>query len=113
MEETMLRTNARVLMGAIMAVGLSMTIGCETMDPGSKTGDAPTPAATPAAGEPAMAAVPTSGPQPAAGTSGDSLQACMARIPQDATASQRMLGERTCQRDEETRQPIARVPGAN
>ena len=34
-----------------------------------------------------------------AGTQGDSLDDCMARIPTDATAGQRMLAEESCQRD--------------
>jgi hypothetical protein len=35
-----------------------------------------------------------------AGTQGDSLDACMARIPTDATAGQRMLAEESCKRDQ-------------
>ena len=34
------------------------------------------------------------------GTQGDSLDACMARIPKDATEGQRMLAEDSCQRDQ-------------
>lgn len=37
-----------------------------------------------------------------AGTQGDSLNACMARIPADATAGQRMLAADSCQRDQLT-----------
>ncbi len=37
-----------------------------------------------------------------AGTQGDSLEACMARIPADATAGQRLLAEESCQRDQLT-----------
>ncbi len=37
-----------------------------------------------------------------AGTQGDSLDDCMARIPADATAGQRMLAEESCQRDQLT-----------
>lgn len=37
-----------------------------------------------------------------AGTQGDSLEACLARIPEDATAGQRMLAEETCARDQAT-----------
>ncbi len=48
----------------------------------------------------------------ASGTQGDSLQACMARIPQDASAGQRMLAEQSCQRDQANRQEILVVPGA-
>lgn len=37
-----------------------------------------------------------------AGTQGDSINACMARIPADATAGQRMLAEESCNRDQLT-----------
>lgn len=37
-----------------------------------------------------------------AGTQGDSLEACLARIPIDATVGQRMLAEETCARDQST-----------
>jgi hypothetical protein len=33
----------------------------------------------------------------------DSLNACMARIPKDATAGQRMLAEESCRRDQALR----------
>ncbi len=41
----------------------------------------------------------------AAGTEGDNLEACLKRIPGNATAGQRMLAEKSCHRDEEHRQP--------
>ncbi len=47
----------------------------------------------------------------AAGTQGDSLQACLDRIPKDATAGQRSVAESTCQRDHAGQRPIAVVPG--
>lgn len=40
-----------------------------------------------------------SGNRASAGTQGDSLDACMSRIPKDASAGQRMLAESSCQRD--------------
>ncbi len=39
----------------------------------------------------------------ASGTQGDTLEACMARIPKDATAGQRMLAEESCHRDQANR----------
>jgi hypothetical protein len=36
----------------------------------------------------------------ASGSVEDSLEACMARIPQDASAGQRMLAEESCKRDQ-------------
>ena len=47
----------------------------------------------------------------ASGTQGDSLEACLARIPSNATAGQRQLAELSCHRDERARQPINAVPG--
>ncbi|MCS6897915.1 MAG: hypothetical protein NZM29_08075 [Nitrospira sp.] len=44
-------------------------------------------------------AVAKSGDRVSAGTPGDSLEACLARIPSDATEGQRMLAEQTCERD--------------
>lgn len=44
-----------------------------------------------------------SGDRPASGTQGDTLDACMARIPKDASAGQRMLAEESCRRDQENR----------
>ncbi len=47
----------------------------------------------------------------ASGTYGDSLDACLGRIPSNATDGQRMIATGTCQRDENARQPIMAVPG--
>jgi hypothetical protein len=44
-----------------------------------------------------------SGNRAAAGAFGDSLDACMGRIPKDASAGQRMLAEETCKRDQGVR----------
>lgn len=49
--------------------------------------------------------------RPATGTSDDSLAACMARIPEDASAGQRMFAEESCRRDEAGRKAIQAVPG--
>jgi len=47
----------------------------------------------------------------ASGHYGDSLDACLSRIPSNATDGQRMVAKSTCQRDEAARQPIEIVPG--
>ncbi|OQW32826.1 MAG: hypothetical protein A4E19_05590 [Nitrospira sp. SG-bin1] len=47
-------------------------------------------------------AIAKSGNRASAGTQGDSMHACMARISTDATAGQRMLAEESCKRDELT-----------
>lgn len=44
-----------------------------------------------------------SGNRAAAGAAGDSLEACMARIPKDGSVGQRMLAEESCQRDQANR----------
>lgn len=49
--------------------------------------------------------------QVASGTQGDTLAACLKRIPSDASAGQRMFAEASCQRDEQARQAINAVPG--
>ena len=41
-----------------------------------------------------------SGGRAAAGAAGDSLEACMARIPKDGSVGQRMLAEESCKRDQ-------------
>jgi hypothetical protein len=100
---------ANGLMGILLIAVLSM-IGCETTESGSPAGST---GATPSPGSSMATATtsPNSRLAPAAGTAEDTLQACMARIPQDASPSQRMLAERTCQRDEEARQPFKGIPG--
>ena len=42
----------------------------------------------------------------AAGSVEDSLHACLARIPNDATAGQKMLAEQSCRRAEADRVPV-------
>ena len=53
-----------------------------------------------------------SGSRPAAGSVEDSLVACMARIPSEASIGQRMIAEQTCRRDESERNPFEAVSGA-
>ena len=48
--------------------------------------------------------------QVSAGAQEDTLEACLARIPSNATSGQRMVAERTCKRDHENRKPILAVP---
>lgn len=47
----------------------------------------------------------------ASGAAEDTLLACLARIPKDASAGQRMFAEQSCKRDEGTRESIHAVPG--
>jgi hypothetical protein len=48
----------------------------------------------------------------AAGAAQDTLRACMARIPKDASIGQLMIAEQGCWRDERDRNPIQSIPGA-
>ncbi len=47
----------------------------------------------------------------AAGASEDSLQACLARIPKDATTGQRLIADMSCLRDEGDRKPYPATLG--
>ena len=90
--------------------GLLALLGASALLISACATDSKPPAAGSAAGPGGQPAA-VSG-QVASGTFGDTLKACMARIPKDATSGQRMLAEVTCQRDEEGRQAIEAVPGA-
>ncbi|HEX5646296.1 MAG TPA: hypothetical protein VFX56_04950 [Nitrospira sp.] len=46
----------------------------------------------------------------ASGAAEDTLNACMARIPEVASAGQRMLAEQSCAGEEETRKAIRSAP---
>lgn len=48
----------------------------------------------------------------ASGAVEDTLNACLARIPEDASAGQRLIARESCQRDKAERQAIDAVPGA-
>ena len=61
--------------------------------------------------EPVMVA-PGSDANIAAGAAEDSLRACRARIPKDASIGQLMIAEQGCWRDENDRKPVEAVPGA-
>ena len=86
----------------------TMTLGCAEMNGGSMTGGGST---TPSASSAETSAVTTGPSRVSQGTQGDSLDACLSRIPSDASAGQRMIAERTCQRDAENRMSIDAVPG--
>ncbi len=50
-------------------------------------------------------------PKAASGTQADSLEACMARIPKDASGGQRMMAEASCERDQANQKAIRSAPG--
>ena len=47
----------------------------------------------------------------ASGAVEDNLKTCLARIPKDASAGQRMIAVQSCERDDEGRQTYGSVPG--
>lgn len=68
----------------------------------------------PADKAPAMPAPPAAtipGNAIASGASEDSLQACLARIPKDATTGQRLMAEQSCRRDDGDRKPFQATLG--
>lgn len=72
------------------------------------------PLSTFAADQPAGGAAPSASAgglgEAASGAVEDTLKACLARIPKDATSGQRMIAEGSCKRDEGTRELIQAVP---
>jgi len=54
----------------------------------------------------------TNEPDIAAGATEDTLQACIARIPRDATIGQLMIAQQGCWRDENDRKPFKAIPDA-
>lgn len=83
---------------------LTLSVGCAEMsseEVGQSSGEA----------TPSMASTGTGSGTMAAGAAGDTLQACQARIPSDASAGQRMIAEQSCGRDQGDRKLIQAVPG--
>ena len=85
-----------LLVGLGLLVSATLPISAEAAD-----GMANKPAS------PAAAAIQSSA---AAGAVEDTLQACMTRIPKDASLGQRLIAERTCARDENDRKPFQNAP---
>lgn len=95
------------------AIGLAtFSMGCAQMNESStagSTGGAGSAMSTTSGG---TASLENTGPKRVSqGTQGDSLKACLSRIPSDASAGQRMVAEGTCHRDANDRTPIESVPG--
>ena len=102
----MIKSSIRILFGTIVLA--AMASGCAEYGHGRKAGGTSAGNESPAT----AGAVPATGPnRAAAGHAGDTLEACLARIPKDASAGQRMLAEKSCERDHANRKPIDQVPG--
>ena len=63
-------------------------------------------------GKPAPGSAAITTPGMAAGAAEDTLNACMARIPKDASVGQRMIAEQGCMRDEIDRTQYLPSPGS-
>ena len=91
------------------SLGLAtLTMGCAEMNGGATgaSGSAASPSSTTEA-----KAVTTGPTRVSTGTQGDTLEACLSRIPSDATAGQKMLATMSCERDAKARTSIDAVPG--
>ena len=89
----------------ILAIGSVMLLAaCASTDsgaPGTGAGPSDAVSTAPATGAAAIAS----------GAVGDSLEACLARLPKGASAGQRMIAEESCKRDEADRKTFRAVPG--
>ena len=82
----------------------TLSMGCAQMNGGSTSGAG--------SATPGTVSIENTGPKRVSqGTQGDSLKACISRIPSDASAGQRMVATGTCERDAANRTPIDLVPG--
>ncbi|MDE3241915.1 MAG: hypothetical protein KGO52_04230 [Nitrospirota bacterium] len=85
----------------VMVATLALIVGCAEMPSEEVRQSSGAAAPSVATGRSTMAA----------GAVGDTLQACQARIPADASAGQRMIAEQSCARDQGDRKLIQAVPG--
>ncbi|MBM4133223.1 MAG: hypothetical protein FJ245_05570 [Nitrospira sp.] len=96
--------NSKFIGPMVTVAVLTLSVGCAEMsseEVGQSSGKA----------TPAVASTGTGSGTMAAGAVGDSLNACLARIPFDASAGQRMVAEQSCGRDQGDRKLIQAVPG--
>jgi hypothetical protein len=89
-------TMVRIGTGAILSLTLLFTSACATDGGSGGSSDGNSGSSSGAAPATGLGRI-------AVGAVEDTLQACMARIPSDATGGQRMLAERSCQRDQADR----------
>ncbi len=100
--------NSKFIGPMVMVAALALSIGCaetSSQEMGQSSGEATTAVASASTG------TATGSGAMAAGAVGDTLQACLARIPADASAGQRMIAEQSCGRDQGDRKLIQAVPG--
>ena len=94
-----------------------LAFGCAEMNSGKSdsTGSSTAPASSTSPAASASkgngASAPSDATRVSSGTQGDTLDACLARIPSNASSGQRMLATMSCERDANTRTSIDAVPG--
>jgi hypothetical protein len=86
----------------------ALTMSCAETKTAATEGTA-TPAMSSSTGN--VSAVNTGPTRVSTGTQGDTLEACLARIPDNASDGQRMLATLSCERDAKARTSIDAVPG--
>ena len=104
----MMKSFQRLLFGTVVLA--AMASGCAEMGmgPGGSSSSGVTSGTSGSSSGP----IPTTGRnRVASGHHGDTLDACLARIPNDASSGQKMLAEKSCQRDHSNRKAIDQVPG--
>ncbi|MDR4494914.1 MAG: hypothetical protein AB7P17_13855 [Nitrospirales bacterium] len=88
---------------------MAFTLGCAEMNTGS--GDPAGTAASSPSSTSNQSAVNTGPNRVSTGVQGDTLEACISRIPSNSSESQRMFATLSCERDAKVRSPIDAVPG--
>jgi hypothetical protein len=91
----------RIIKHTVLVAALALMMGLPALS---------TQAADQSLGGAMIVASPGAPGMTSAGAVEDTLLACLARIPKDATAGQRMLAEQSCQQDEATRKVVQAAP---
>lgn len=89
----------------------ALFMGCAERHTGATPGTRPAVSSPSAPSTGTAGEVNTGSDRVSTGTQGDTLEACLSRIPSDASESQRMLATLTCERDARARASIDAVPG--
>lgn len=92
----------RFIRHMIMGASLALLVGFPALP--AQAGDQSSGKSTPSASTAGLSIA-------ASDAVGDTLKACLARIPKDSSAGQRMIAEQGCGRDEGNRKSIQSVPG--
>ncbi len=90
-----------IIARTILAASLGLIAGISSLSVQAAEQSPGVPTTAPSAGEPAVVA---------SGAVEDSFSACLARIPKDASAGQRMMAEQSCKRDEGAREIVRDAP---